>query len=169
MSSVHESYARALFDLALEANELDAVEDIAKGLHDGFAGQKSFLTHPKVSDQAIRLIIEKVTDHPLILKFVDVLNHHHRMGDLGSILEAFFAVIETLSQEKIIHVETAHVLSSEQEKALIKSFKKRFKEPTLNIKVNPAMVGGLRIAYDDKVFDASTSTMYDTLKHTISR
>lgn len=169
MSSVHESYARALFDLAMEADELETVEAIARGLADGFAGQTSFLMHPKVSDEAIRSIIEKVTDHPLILKFVDVLNHHHRMGDLGAILEAFFAVIESLSHEKIIHVETAHRLSSAQEKALIESFKKRFKEPKLNVTVNPSMVGGLRIAYDDQVFDASTTTMYDTLKHTISR
>lgn len=169
MSSLHESYARALFDLALEAGELEAVETIAHGLAEGFAGQKGFLTHPKVSDQAVRSLIEQATDHPLILKFVDVLNHHHRMGELTAILEAFFAVIETLSQEKVIHVQTAHALSSAQEKALTEAFKKRFKAPVLDIQVDPAMVGGLRIAYDDKVFDASTTTMYDTLKHTISR
>lgn len=169
MSSLHESYARALFDLAMERGELETIEPIAHGLAEGFAGQKHFLTHPEVTPEALRAVIEKATDQPLILQFVEVLSQHHRMGELGPILEAFFAVIESLSQEKVIQVFTAHPLSSAQEKALIEAFKKRFKEPQLDIQVDPAMVGGLKIAYDDKVFDASTTTMYDTLKHTISR
>jgi len=169
MSSLHDSYARALLDMALEKDALEDVEAIAQGLAEGFAGQERFLAHPSVSPSDVRGLVEKATDHPLILQFVDVLNHHHRTAEFTAILEAFFALVESLSDEKVIHVETAHPLSKAQENALIESFKKRFKTPKLNITVNPAMVGGLKIAYDDQVFDASTMAMYDALKHTISR
>ena len=169
MSSLHRSYAQALFELAVEKGELDSTEAVAHGLAEGFAGKKAFLSHPNVADDTVRKMVAEATDSSLMRHFVDVIMHHGRLGELTGILDAFFTVIQALSEEKEIHIYTAHALSAPQEKKLVEAFKSRFKSPTLTVHVDPQMVGGLRIAYDDKIFDASTSTMYDTLKHTISR
>lgn len=169
MSSLHQSYARALLDLAVEKKVLKTTEEVCQGLLEGFSDASLFLSHPRVKKEDFKKIIESVTDEPLLLQFIDALIHHHRMGDLIPILEAFFKTLKALENEKTIHVYSAKPLSEPQHAQLVELFKKRFKHPTLTVHVEPNMVGGLKINYDDKVFDASTQSTYDTLKHTISR
>jgi F0F1-type ATP synthase delta subunit len=65
-------------------------------------------------------------------------------------------------------VISAIPLQDEAIKAIKKSFSE-YQEIEINVTIDPKIIGGLKIAYDDKVFDASSQSLLNRLKQTISR
>jgi len=169
MSQLSEAYAQAFFDLAVEKNTLEDVIRIFSGLEDGLKDYPSFLVHPKLSVADKEKIFQATTDHPLVLQFLKVLTQHHRLGELHAIIQDLKQTMQAMKNVKTIHVFSKVALSTQQIENIEAIFKRQGAETIELIShIDKTLLGGLRIQYDDKVFDDSVESTYDTLQQMLN-
>ena len=92
----------------------------------------------------------------LATKFLDVLVRGQRVNDLGPILDAIHEYVNTALGVEIAHVRSARTLSPDemQELAAVLSAKVG-KSVELDIKTDPALLGGFVAQIGSEIYDAS--------------
>ncbi|MEM6750496.1 MAG: ATP synthase F1 subunit delta [Planctomycetota bacterium] len=159
-------YARSLVDLADAAGQTDEVGDemaqIAElvGQHDDL---RLLLEHPAMSDAerlgAVKSVFEgKVCD--LTMRFLQVVGRRGRLPALGSIA----AAVSQLLAERRGEVSIETVFSVEPPHEQMDGLRHRLGEALggkavrLESKVDPALLGGLRLRVGDKLIDGSVAS-----------
>jgi len=84
------------------------------------------------------------------LRYLDTNQKRHLLGDVLGILNK-----EVEPQLPEILVESAVALSNDDQQALLSSLQAKPHSGEIQFKVNPDLIGGLRIAYGDQVLDTS--------------
>lgn len=169
MSQLSEAYARAFFDLAVENDALEDILQIFSGMADGLKDYPSFLSHPKLSFDDKKTIFQSVTDHPLALHFFNLLTQQDRLGLLFDINAELKAMVLKMKHVKNVHVMTKRPLTEVQIKNIQKLFQRQGAEQVeVIIHLDETLLGGLRLTYDDKVFDDSLEATYDTLQQMLN-
>lgn len=123
---------------------------------------------PKIFAQAL---YEATSDIPekeaarMIKKFVFLLGKTGLLSRRNQVIEEY----EKYSREKegriLVEVESARALTSDEEKNIISILKKMTgKKVEWKAKVSPALFGGLRVCFSDRVFDGTLRAQLDTLK-----
>jgi F-type H+-transporting ATPase subunit delta len=98
--------------------------------------------------------------------FLQVLNHHDRLGLLRPIQEAYKELFEERSGLMSVEVRSAVPLSEAQQERLRKELYESFKrEPVLKVKVDPDIIGGLMVLVGDWLYDASVRRQLESLQH----
>jgi F-type H+-transporting ATPase subunit delta len=171
ISEAASRYAGAVFDLALDTGEVDAVEagltKLAKTIRENPELSRT-LSSPlfKFEDKAAVLaaIGEKLGLPALVRRFVGVVASNHRAGDLPAVARAFAdraarhrgasraiaRVARPLTEDQIAAVESA------VSKALGRSV-------AIEVEVDPSLIGGLQIKMGSRLVDASIRTKLNTL------
>jgi F-type H+-transporting ATPase subunit delta len=165
-------YAKALFSLATEKKNTANIKADAlalQSLANGNVEFKDIVKNPTISNSVKAEIIQKLFSgkvQPETLDFLNLLIKKGRLGQLGAICEAvvfFVNQSENLTQVKI----TTATAVSDQEKAQIASkFLGDRKCEVENI-VNPEILGGFVLEFDNKILDNSISTQLQTLKNNL--
>jgi len=168
-------YARALFELAEEADVLEAVaqevQDL-KTLIEGSEELHALLTSP-VADRAqksagIVAILDKATKKSkatdILKNYVRVVGQNNRLNILRAICEAFDGLMSTHNNEVTAFVTTAHALSKPQQTTLQKSLaKKTGKTVKIKVETDSSLIGGLVVRIGSELYDASLKTKIDSL------
>ncbi|MEQ1510538.1 MAG: F0F1 ATP synthase subunit delta [Sphingopyxis sp.] len=170
-ASLAGRYARALFDLAIDGKALAAVEtSIARvgGALSQSSDLVSLVKSPVISrTDAARAIASTATIlalDPLTSKFLGVLAQNHRLAKLGEIVQSFSALTAAHRGEVSADVTSAHPLSAEQLSALSAKLKERLgRDVTVNLTVDPAILGGLIVKVGSRLVDSSIRTRLNTL------
>lgn len=98
-------------------------------------------------------------------RFVRLLAYTHRLSLLPTMASLYESLLAESKEAMDVMVESAIPLSLPYQQKLTEQLKKRWKkEPVLHIKVNPLLLGGLRIRVGDTVIDGSTAFQLTTLK-----
>jgi F-type H+-transporting ATPase subunit delta len=169
MSQLSEAYAQAFFDLAVEKNDLDEVIQVFSGIEDGLKEHPSFLSHPKLTLKDKAKIFKSVTDHALSLQFLEVLANHDRLSVLQEIIQDLKFYVQKMKHVKTVHVFSRVSLSEPQAKNIEALFKRQGAEAVeLKTHIDPTLLGGIRLKYDDKIFDDSVESTYDTLQQMLN-
>jgi len=168
MSGVADAYARAWLELALEKGKVEDSLAFFKGVKDGFNEHLYLLKHPKLKSSDVLALFQGFTDDAFFIALIKNVLDQKRMPELLNIIDAFFELHQTLNRTKVLNVISAIPLQDEAIKAIKKSFSE-YQEIEINVTIDPKIIGGLKIAYDDKVFDASSQSLLNRLKQTISR
>ena len=176
-TDVGARYAQALFDLAKDngqITEVDADLKSMKAMIADSADLRTLLASPAFDSDAkgkgLAGVAEAAGFHPLTRKFLAFLAAQRRAAALGAVITSF----ETLSA---VHrgvvsatVTTAVPLSAAQAKGLAAALRQSLgKDPEIETRVDPAILGGLKVRVGSRLYDASLKSKLDSLKFALKR
>lgn len=172
---VSRTYGEALFDLAVEQEQLDAIEEEVRLLLAAFEENrdlKRLLNHPKLTREEKVKVVEEIFKGRLsetVVGFLVLVVEKGRNEQLEPILNDFLERVREYRNIGVASVTSAVSLSEEQKKAV----EKRLLETTkyvafeMDYTVDEALIGGLVIRIGDRVVDSSIRTRLDHMAKTL--
>lgn len=172
ISGVAQRYARSLYDLADEQNAVAAVEkDLARfeEMLSQSADLRRLVTSPVFSAEqqlaAIGAVLKKAGIAGLVGNFLRVVAKNRRLFAVPSMIRAFRAIASEARGEATAEVTSAHALSSGQQTELKAALKAvAGKDVSLNVTVDPSILGGLVVRLGSRQIDTSLKTKLNSLK-----
>lgn len=176
-TDVGARYAQALFDLALETNSLEAVEADLKGLKVARAESsdlRRLLASPTFSAEqkgaALKAIAEKGGANATTVKFLGLLSQNGRADILDAVTADFTRLSAVHRGAITADVVSAVKLTAAQEKSLKAALRQSLgKDPEITTRVDPSILGGLKVRVGSRLFDSSLKSKLDSLKFALKR
>lgn len=176
-TDVGDRYALALFDLAQEEGSLAAVETDLKSLKSmraESADLRTLLDSPgfAAEDKAAGLgaIAERAGFHATTRKFLGLLAANRRASALPSVITGFERRAAAARGAVSAEVTTAQALTPAQQAGLAAALRQALgKDPEIETKVDPALLGGLKVKVGSRLYDASLKSKLDQLKFALKR
>ena len=170
-------YAQALFELADQGGALAAVEADLKALtamRDESADLRRLLTSPTFTAEdkgkGLAAVGAKAGLHPLTQKFLGLLAANARASALPAVTLAFERLAAAHRGAVAAEVTSALPLSKTQLKNIAKALTEALgKDPELTARVDPSILGGLKVRVGSRLFDASLKSRLDSLKFALKR
>ena len=172
VSGVAERYASSLFTLALEDGAVAQVAgalDQFQGMIDGSPDLQRLIKSPVFSADeqlaAVTAILEKAGISGIAANFVKVAASNRRLFAVPGMIRAFREIAARHRGEVSADVTTARALTAAQETELKAALKGvTGKDVTINVAVDPAILGGLIVKLGSRQIDTSLRTKLSTLK-----
>ena len=168
-------YAEALYNVADAQGQLPAVMGELDSLVDDVFKveprlevlMSSAAVGPAVRRDAIEKAFKgRASD--VFYRFLLVLNDHERLELARPIRQALHELDDARHQRVKVHVTSAVPLSDEARGRVADSVRGRFGiEPVVVARVDPAILGGLKVRIGDTQLDASVRTRLDNLRDQI--
>jgi F-type H+-transporting ATPase subunit delta len=176
-TDVGARYARALFDLALETGTVDAVEADLKALAAARAESadlRRVMDSPAYSAEdkgkALTAIGQAAGFNRTTLNFIGVVAANRRASALPTITAAFLARSAAHRGVVAAEVTTAVALTEAQAQGVKAALAQALgREPEITTRVDPAILGGLKVKVGSRLFDASLRSKLDSLKFALKR
>jgi F-type H+-transporting ATPase subunit delta len=170
-SEAAERYAAAVFDMALEAGAVDAVESGLLGLSAVIRGDDTLaraLRSPlyRAEDKAgvLAAVCARLQVHDLVARFAGVAALNGRAGDLAAMAAAFAALAARHRGSARIVARLASAPSPEQKSALEASLTAALgRRADIDIEIDPSLIGGLQVKLGSRLVDASVRTQLNAL------
>lgn len=171
-SQVAARYAGSLYELAVEAKAAAKVEESLNAFEamiSDSTDMKRLIESPVFSSDeqlaAIKGITAKTDFHPLVENFLKVVAGNRRLFAIPSIIKAFREIAADGRGEVTADVTVAGALTAAQEKELKATLKDvAGKDVTLNVTVDPSILGGLIVKIGSRQIDTSLKTKLSSLK-----
>jgi F-type H+-transporting ATPase subunit delta len=172
ISGVAERYARALFDLALEENAIDATEQDLGRVDAIMNESEDFMRLVKspvfTADEqlaALSAILDKAEVTGIVGNFVRVVTSNRRLFSLPGIITAFRNILTVHRGEQVAVVTSAQPLGDDDLTALKASLKGALgKDIAIDAKVDADILGGLVVKVGSQMVDSSVRTKLNSLK-----
>ena len=166
-------YATALFDLALDANAIEAVKadlDRFDALVAESADLNRLVRSPVFSAeeqlQALSVVLDRVGISGLAANFFKLVAANRRLFAVHDMIKAFRALVAQHKGEATAAVTVAEPLKDAHVDALRGALKSvTGKDVDLNIKIDPAILGGLVVKVGSRMVDSSLRTKLNAIKH----
>ncbi len=176
-SDVGARYARALFDLSVETDALPTVEaDLAslKAMIAESADLRRLVISPRFSaeDKAAGLaaLAKRADLSATTSKFLGLLAANRRVSALGQIIAAFERLAAARRGLVSAQVTTAVALTPAQNASLAAALRTALgKDPQIETRVDPAILGGVKVRVGSRLYDASLKSKLDSLKFALKR
>ena len=172
VSGMAGRYATALFDLARETNAIDAVKaDLER--FNGLAAESPDLTRlvrsPVFSAderlQALSAVLERAEIGGLAAKFLKLVTTNRRLFAVRDMVKAYRQLVAEYKDEATAEVTVAERLKDEHVAALRSALKAvSGKDVDLDIRVDPAIIGGLVVKLGSRMVDTSLRTKLNAIK-----
>ena len=172
VSGMAGRYATALFDLAQEANAIDAVKaDLER--FDTLVAESADLNRlvrsPVFSADeqlnALSAVLDKAGIGGLTAKFLKLITTNRRLFAVHAMARAFRELVAEHKGEATAEVTVAERLKDEHLDALRSALKSvSGKDVDLKVKVDPAIIGGLVVKLGSRMVDTSLRTKLNSLK-----
>jgi F-type H+-transporting ATPase subunit delta len=170
-ASLAGRYAIALFELANEQKQLDAVGTSLAALKQALAESDDFralTTSPLIGrDQAMRAVAASAGAMKLdtiTANFLGVLAKNRRLAQLGNVIRAFNLLAARHRGEITAEVTSAHKLDDGQVDAIRKNLSTRYgADIAVDLSVDPAILGGLVVKIGSRMIDGSIRTKLNSL------
>lgn len=172
VSGLAGRYATALFELALERRELDAVAADLDRLQRTIAGSAD-LAHLVRSPvfgrdeqaRAMAAVLERGEFHDLVRRLVGVAARNRRLFVVEQMIRAFRQILARHRGETVAQVRSATPLSDAQLQSLRQALRSAAGgEVALETDVDPGLIGGLVVQVGSRMVDASLRTKLQNLK-----
>lgn len=173
VSGVSGRYATALFELARDEKCLDAVKadlDRFEAMLVESEDLKRLVRSPvfsaDVQAKAMSAVLDKAAMTGISANFLKVLTANRRLFAIADVIRAFRALVAKFKGEASAEVTVAEPLSEknlETLKAALKSV--TGKDVTLNVQVDPSIIGGLVLKLGSRMVDSSLRTKLNSIKH----
>ncbi len=159
-------YANAVFELAQEQGKVDRVAEDFAALKSLIAESPEFARLVKSplfghEDQAraLKSVLDRMGTDALTGKFLLTLTSKRRLFALEHVIAAYDRLVARLKGEVQAEVTSAHPLSPAQTTELKSVLKTKLgREPRLNTKVDPTLLGGLVVKVGSRMIDSSLRT-----------
>jgi F-type H+-transporting ATPase subunit delta len=176
-NDVGDRYAQALFDLAMDNNALKAIEADMETLSRALAESKDLkrlVESPSFSAEdkgrGLVAVAAKSGVNMLTAKFLGLLAANGRVSALASIITSFEALAAAERGAVSAQVVTAVPLSAAQAKGVAAALRQALgKDPEIETRVDPSILGGIKVRVGSRLFDASLRSKLDSLKFALKR
>ena len=176
-TDVGARYAQALFELADAQGRLPAVEGDLKGLEQARAESRDFArllaSHAYSAEdkgRGLTAVARAANVDPLTAKFLGLIAHNGRAAALPAMAKAFFALAARRRGTVAAEVTTAAPLSDAQQKGVAAALRQSLgQDPEMTVRVDPALLGGVRVRVGSRLYDASLKTRLDQLSAALVR
>ena len=176
-SNVGGRYAQALFDLADDQNKIAAVEADLKSLKAMLADSRdlrTLLASPAFGAEdkgkGLSAVAEKAGFDPLTRKFLGLISANGRASAVPSVITAFQALSAERRGVVSAQVTTAVPLTAAQSTGVAQALRQALgKDPEIETRVDPSILGGIKVQVGSRLFDASLGTKLDSLKFALKR
>ena len=170
-------YAQALFDLAEETGVLDAVRADLASLKAAWlesADLRRLATSPVIGadDQAkgLAAIADKAKFNAVTRNLLGLVAKNGRAVDLPGIIAGFEALYAKKTGVVAAEVVSAVELTAAQSKKIQSELRAALgRDPELTTRVDPSILGGLKVKVGSKLFDASLKTKLDQMTYALKR
>ena len=172
-ASLAGRYATALFDLARDERQLDAVGASLATLKDALGESddlKALTSSPLIgrddSMKGVAAVAGALGLDPITTKFLGVVARARRLSQLPAIMRFFNLLAASHRGETTAQVVSAHPLDQGQLAALKANLKTRLgRDVAVDLDVDPAILGGLVVKIGSQMIDGSIRTKLNTLAH----
>jgi F-type H+-transporting ATPase subunit delta len=166
-------YAIALFDLASETNAIDTVKadlDRFDAMVADSADLNRLVRSPAFSAeeqlQALSAVLDRAGIGGLATKFLKFVTSNRRLFAVRDMIRGFGELVAQHRGEATAQVTVAEQLKDEHIAALRSALKAvSGKDVALDIKVDPAIIGGLVVKLGSRMVDTSLRTKLNGIKH----
>ena len=173
VSGVSGRYATALFELARDEKSIDQVRadlDRFNAMLTESADLMRLVRSPVFSSDAQSKALSAVLDQAgvtgISANFLKVLTANRRLFAVADVIRAFNALVARYKGEASADVTVAEALSDKNLDALKTALKAvTGKDVTLNVKVDPSIIGGLVLKLGSRMVDSSLRTKLNSIKH----
>jgi F-type H+-transporting ATPase subunit delta len=165
-------YATALFELALEANTLDAVKaDLDR--FDALIAQSPDLARlvrspvfsSKVKVRALAAVLDLVGLRGLCVQFLLTVASNRRLFAVRDIIKAYRALVARHRGEVAAQVTLAQEPSERHLAAIAEALNAvTGKNVVIDVKLDPALIGGLVVKLGSRMVDSSLRTKLNMMK-----
>jgi F-type H+-transporting ATPase subunit delta len=159
-------YAKALLGAAGASGSTEAVlgefDSLVSDVLDAFPHFEAVLVSAMIAaDRKIEVIDRTLAKQasPLMLSFLKVLAEHGRLDLLRPIRRVAHQMVEEMSGRVRVEVTTAAPLDEQSTARTIEKLRRMLgREPQLQQRVDPNIIGGLVLRVGDTIFDGSVNT-----------
>ncbi|NIJ06857.1 F-type H+-transporting ATPase subunit delta [Sphingomonas vulcanisoli] len=170
-ASLSGRYATALFELARDSGQIEAVGASLATVKSALAESgdlKALTTSPLItradSEKAIAAVAGSLGIDPITTKFLGLLAENRRLAALPAIIRDFQTLSARHRGETTAEVVTAHPLDDGQMAALKARLKSMVgSEVMVDASVDPAILGGLIVRMGSRQIDGSIRTKLNAL------
>ena len=173
---VAKPYARALYEAAVEQDELESIVSDINQLQDVIDQSEEFsefISTPLLSPQFKSDTFQQLfldTMHSLTINFLKLLAQKQRERFLIAIMDVFSAIVDEAAGRIVAKVKTATPITQDQEQRLIDQLSSYSgKQVRLETETDEQIQGGFIVQVDDTVFDASIATQLQRLKQQLAK
>ena len=173
VSGMAGRYATALFELARDANAIDAVKaDLER--FDALVAESADLARlvrsPVFSADeqlhALSAVLERAGIGGLAAQFLKLVTTNRRLFAVRDMVRGFRELVAQHKGETTAEVTVAEQLKDDHVAALRNALKAvSGKDVDLKIKIDPAIIGGLVVKLGSRMVDSSLRTKLNSIKH----
>lgn len=173
ISGMAGRYATALFELALENKAVDAVKKDLDQFHALIADSADLnrLVRSPVFDadeqlKALSAVLAKAGIGGLAANFLRVITTNRRLFAVRDMIRGYRALVARHKGEVTAHVTVAEKLSDTHLDTLKSTLKTvtSGKDIDLDVKIDPAVIGGLIVKVGSRMVDSSLRTKLNSIK-----
>ncbi len=173
VSGVSGRYATALFELARDEKSVDAVKadlDRFDAMLADSSDLKRLVRSPVFSaeaqSKALAAVLEQAGISGIAANFLKVLTANRRLFAVSDMNRAFRALVAKFKGEATAEVTVAEPLSDKNLEAVKAALQAvTGKDVTLNVNVDPTIIGGLVVKLGSRMVDSSLRTKLNSIKH----
>jgi F-type H+-transporting ATPase subunit delta len=175
MQEIAEVYAKSLFQVAKEHDVLDRIHDELDQFADELSQNRDlqlFFFSPYFSSEdkkeGIRKLISDADEH--FVRFLELLAERHRLPVIFRIRREFDEM--WAEENKLLPVEVTSAVELDEE--TVEGIGKKIEEQTgrrieLSSKVDPEILGGLRIQVGNRVLDSSVRNRLERFRKQVAK
>lgn len=169
LATIARPYAEALFQVAVKGDlngwqtQLDALALVA-----GDEGLRQFAAHPKTSSSQVFDLVVEAAKLPLadgMRNFLRTVIENGRLEALPAVAAQFHALASQAQGVADAVVESAFPMDAAQLAELSAVLEKRFgRKLKPEVKLEPSLIGGVRVTVGDEVLDTSVRARLERMK-----
>ena len=173
VSGMAGRYATALFELALDDNAVDSVRsdlDRFDALVNDIADLERLVRSPvygaEEQGKALTAVLEKAAIGGIAAKFLKLVTSNRRLFAVRQMIKAYRDLVARHKGELTAQVTVAEALNDAHRTAIEDALKSvTGKDVGLDVKVDPAIIGGLVVKLGSRMVDSSLRTKLNSIKH----
>jgi F-type H+-transporting ATPase subunit delta len=170
-ASLAGRYASALFSLARDERQIDAVSNSLSLLAQALVDSREFtelvsspLVDREQAGKAFAAVAKELSLDPTTENFLGVLARNGRKNQLQPVIRAFRRLAAEHRGETTAEVVTAHPLKDDQLTALKQQLRVRAgREVAVETRIDPEILGGIVVKMGSQMIDASIRTKLNRL------
>ena len=176
-TAIARRYAKALFELQ-EPAEIGPTATALKVLAEAFTTSREFrdlLLSPVFTPEQQAAVIAQLAARaggcpPLTGRFLTHVVHKNRIAHIREMSEEYGKFADQVSNRKVVEVSAARPLTDEQQAALRAQLEQVTRSQIdLAVRVDPAVIGGLRIQIGSTVYDGTVRSQLSRLQLALAK
>lgn len=172
MANISKKYASALFDVAVQHDNLENVKADFFEVTEAAASVENFIEfmdNPKITRDKRTAVVKTVFGQSdrLLLNLLRILSDKKHMSLLEEIYSEFLSLYDESHNQARVTVESVYKLSAEELDQLGQIFidKTGYEKLLITNEINEELIGGVRVLLGSKVYDGSVQNQLNSIRN----